>query len=70
MIELASGTALAQRHADFIASLRRGDSVYVVPFKREGIVERIRRSRGTIVVLVDSKEVEIPVREVLKPDGL
>jgi DNA mismatch repair protein MutS2 len=68
--ELASGTALAQRHADFVASLRRGDSVYVVPFKREGIVERIRRNRGTIVVLVDSKEVEVPVREVLKPDGL
>ena len=34
--ELAAGTPLAQRHADFIASLRRGDSVYVVPFKREG----------------------------------
>jgi len=68
--ELASGTAMAQRHADFIAALRRGDSVYVVPFRREGIVERIRKSRQTIVVLVDSKEVEVPFREVLKPDGL
>ncbi len=70
VIELASGTPLARRHADFIASLRRGDSVYVVPFRREGIVERIRKSRGTIVVLVDSKEVEVAFREVLKPDGM
>lgn len=68
--ELASGTAMAQRHADFIAALRRGDNVYVVPFRREGIVERIRKSRQTVVVLVDSKEVEVPFREVLKPDGL
>jgi len=29
--ELAAGTALAQRHLEFIASLRRGDSVYVIP---------------------------------------
>jgi hypothetical protein len=66
---LASGTAMAQRHADFIAALRRGDSVLVVPFRREGMVERIRKSRGTIVVLVDSKEVEVPFREVARPDG-
>jgi DNA mismatch repair protein MutS2 len=65
---LASGTAMAQRHAEFIAGLRRGDSVFVVPFRREGMVERIRKSRGTIVVLLDSKEVEIPFREVVKPD--
>lgn len=65
---LASRTAMAQRHAEFIAGLRRGDSVFVVPFRREGMVERIRKSRGTIVVLVDSKEVEIPFREVVKPD--
>jgi DNA mismatch repair protein MutS2 len=68
--ELASGTAMAQRHADFIAALRRGDSVYVIPFRREGIVDRIRKGRQTIVVLVDSKEVEVPFREVARPDGL
>jgi DNA mismatch repair protein MutS2 len=67
--DLASGTAMAQRHAEFIAGLRRGDSVFVVPFRREGLVERIRKSRGTITVLVDSKEVEIPFREVVRPDG-
>jgi len=67
--ELAAGTPLAQRHSDFIAALRRGDSVYVVPFKREGIVERVRKSRGTVVVFVDSKQVEVPFREVAKPDA-
>ena len=67
--ELAAGTALAQRQLEFIASLRRGDSVYVIPFKRDGIVERVRKKHETIVVLVDSKQVEVPFREVSKPDG-
>jgi DNA mismatch repair protein MutS2 len=67
--ELAAGTPLAQRHAEFIAALRRGETVYVVPFRRDGIVERIRKSRGTIIVFVDSKQVEVPFREVAKPDG-
>jgi DNA mismatch repair protein MutS2 len=66
---LAAGTPLAQRHADFIAALRRGDSVYVIPFKREGIVERVRRKRGTIEVFVDSKQVEVPLRDVAQPDA-
>ncbi len=68
--ELAAGTPLAERHAQFIAALHRGDSVYVVPFRREGIVERVRRKRGTVVVFVDSKQVEVPFREVAKPDGV
>jgi DNA mismatch repair protein MutS2 len=67
--ELAASTPLAQRHADFIGALRRGDTVYVVPFRRDGIVERVRKSRGTIEVFVDSKEVEVPFREIAKPDG-
>jgi DNA mismatch repair protein MutS2 len=67
--ELAAGTPLAQRHSEFIAALRRGDSVYVVPFRREGTVERVRKSRGTVVVFVDSKQVEVPFREIMKPDG-
>jgi DNA mismatch repair protein MutS2 len=67
--ELAAGTPLAQRHGEFVAALRRGDSVYVIPFRREGIVERIRKSRGTVVVFVDSKEIEVPFREVTKPNG-
>jgi DNA mismatch repair protein MutS2 len=67
--ELAASTPLAQRHAEFIAALRRGDAVYVVPFRREGIVERVRKSRGTIIVFVESKQVEVPFREVAKPNG-
>jgi DNA mismatch repair protein MutS2 len=67
--ELAAGTPLAQRHLEFIAALRRGDSVYVVPFKRDGIVERVRKKRGTLEVLVDSKQVEVPFRDVTRPDG-
>jgi DNA mismatch repair protein MutS2 len=67
--ELAAGTALAQRHLEFIASLHRGDSIYVIPFKRDGIVERVRKKHETIVVLVDSKQVEVPFREVSKPAG-
>ncbi len=65
--ELAAGTPLAVRHSAFIEALRRGDSVYVIPFRREGIVERVRKKRGTIVVFVDSKQVEVPFAEVSKP---
>ena len=65
--KLAAGTPLAVRHAEFIETLRRGDSVYVIPFKREGIVERIRRKRETIVVFLDSKQVEVPFSEISRP---
>lgn len=64
---VAASTPLAVRHAEFIGSLRRGDSVYVVPFKREGVVERIRKKRRTIVVFVESKQVEVPFDEVGRP---
>ncbi len=65
--ELAAGTPLAMRQAEFIETLRRGDSVYVIPFRREGIVERIRKSRKSIVVFCDSKQVEIPFDEIARP---
>ena len=68
--DLAAGTPLAQRQAEFVEALRRGDSVYVIPFRREGIVERVRKKRGTIVVFVDSKQVEVPFAEISKlPQG-
>ncbi len=70
LAEAAASTPLAQRQAEFVAALRRGDSVYIVPFRREGIVERVRKKRGTVVVFVDSKQVEVPFREVGKPDGV
>ena len=65
--ELAAGTPLAIRQSDFIDALRRGDSVYVIPFRREGIVERVRKKRGTVEVFVDSKQVEVPFAEISKP---
>ncbi len=65
--QLAASTPLAVRHEKFIESLRRGDSVYVIPFKREAIVERIRRSRRTVVAFIDSKQVELPFNDVAKP---
>jgi len=66
--ELAASTPLAVRHAQFIETLRRGDSVYVVPFRRDGVVERIRRKRKAIVVFLDNKQVEIPFEEIGRPD--
>jgi len=65
--QLAAGTPLAKRQAEFIETLRRGDSVYVIPFRREGIVERIRRKRKSIVVFCDSKQVEVPFDEIARP---
>lgn len=66
--ELAASTPLAVRHAKFIDSLRRGDSVYVIPFKREGVVERLRAKRQTVVVFLGSKQVEVPFQDVGRPD--
>ena len=66
--ELAASTPLAVRQEKFIESLRRGDSVYVIPFKREGHVERIRRSRRAVVVFVGNKQVEVPFKDVSKPE--
>ncbi len=65
--ELAAATPLAQRQAKFIETLRRGDSVYVIPFRRDGVVERLRQKRQTVVVLVDSKEVEVSFQEISRP---
>ncbi len=65
--ELAASTPLAVRHAKFIETLRRGDSVYVVPFKREGMVERIRPKRQTIIVFLGSKQVEVPFKDIGRP---
>lgn len=67
VIELAAGTPLAIRHSDFVDQLRRGDSVYVISFRREGLVERVRKKRGTVEVLVDSKQVEVRLEEISKP---
>ncbi|MHC4617800.1 MAG: endonuclease MutS2 [Planctomycetota bacterium] len=64
----AASTPLAVRHAKFIEGLHKGDSLYVIPFKREGIVYRIRRKRRTLVVFVEGKQVEVPFAEVCELD--
>ena len=58
----------AVRHAKFIETLRRGDTVYVIPFSREGMVERIRPKRQTIVVFLGSKQVEVPFKDIGRPE--
>jgi DNA mismatch repair protein MutS2 len=66
--QLAAATPLAQRHAQFIETLRRGDRVHVIPFRRDGVVERLRQKRQTVVVIVDSKEVEVGFHEIGRPE--
>ncbi len=66
--ELAAETPLAVRQAQFIDTLRRGDSVYVLPFRREAVVDRIRRNRKTLTVFMGSKQVEVPFEDVARPE--
>ncbi len=60
----AAGTPLAVRHAAFIERLRSGDSVYVIPFRREGVIYRVRRKRKVVVVFVESKQVEVGFEDI------
>jgi DNA mismatch repair protein MutS2 len=64
----AASTPLAVRQARFIEGLSAGDGVYVIPFKRPGIVYRVRRKRQTMVVFVEGKQVEVPFSEVCELD--
>jgi len=64
---LADGTPLATRHAKFIETLRTGDTVYIIPFRRQAIVHRIHRKRRTIVLFIENKQVEVPFDDVAKP---
>jgi len=64
----AASTPLAVRHAEFIKALRRGDSVYVIPFKRQAIVDRVRHNRRTLVVLADGRQLEVGFDQVCRPD--
>jgi DNA mismatch repair protein MutS2 len=64
---LAAVTPLAARHAKFIETLRTGDTVYIIPFRRQAIVHRIHRKRRTIVLFIENKQVEVPFDDVAKP---
>jgi DNA mismatch repair protein MutS2 len=65
--QLASSTPLAQRHQAFVDSLRKGDSVYAIPFKRVGLIDRIRRKRGIVILLVEGKHIELGFHQITKP---
>jgi DNA mismatch repair protein MutS2 len=68
--ELSAGTPLAVRHARFIESLRTGDNVYVIPFKREAIIHRIRRKRKKVVLFFEGKQLEVAFEDISKPYGV
>ena len=64
---LSADTPLAVRHAEFIDALRAGDTVYVIPFKREGLVHRIRRKRQKVVLFMEGKQLEVAFDDISKP---
>jgi DNA mismatch repair protein MutS2 len=66
--ERAAETPLAVRQAQFVETLRRGDSVFVLPFRREGVVDRIHRNRKTLVVFVGNKQIEVSFEDVGRPE--
>jgi DNA mismatch repair protein MutS2 len=67
--QMAAGTPLAVRHMEFIKGLRRGDSVYVLPFKRQAMVERVRHNRQTIVIYSEGKQWEVGLDQVSRPES-
>ena len=68
--ELAASTPLAQRQAAFIEALRKGDSVYVLSFGAEGVIDRIRRKHATIRVIIGDKQVEVGFDDVCDPRAM
>ena len=66
--QMADSTPLAVRHMEFIKGLRRGDSVYVIPFKQKAMVDRIRHNRRTLVVFADGRQLEIGFDQITRPD--
>jgi DNA mismatch repair protein MutS2 len=69
ILNVADSTPLAARHAKFTESLRKGDTVYVAPFRRTGTVYRIFRNRKTVAVFISGREVEVPFAEIWEPDN-
>jgi DNA mismatch repair protein MutS2 len=65
----ADNTPLAVRHARFIEGLRAGDSVYVIPFKHEALVYRIRHKRRKVIVFMEGKQLEVSYDDICKPFG-
>ncbi len=59
-----ASTPLAKRHQTFIDTLRKGDTVYVMGFRRSALVERIRRNKKTALLQMDSKQLEVPYEQI------
>ncbi|NQV35217.1 MAG: hypothetical protein HQ515_21160 [Phycisphaeraceae bacterium] len=64
---VTASTPLAQRHQAFVDTLKKGDSVYAIPFKRVGLIDRIRRKREIVILLVDGKHIELGFHQIAKP---
>ncbi|MHC4627452.1 MAG: endonuclease MutS2, partial [Planctomycetota bacterium] len=67
---VAQSMPLAVRHAKFTECLKKGDTVYVIPFKCEAIVGRIRRKRKKVVVFVEGKQLQISFDDICRPTGM
>lgn len=65
--DLAHSTPLARRHMQFMETLRKGDTVYVLPFRRPGIVDRIRRTKQRLSVLLEGKQLDLTFDQVCRP---
>lgn len=65
---LAADAPLAQRQLAFAQNLTKGDTVYVESFKRTATVQRLRRNRQTLILVMDAKEVEVPFSDVWPAD--
>lgn len=62
--ETAAGTPLAARQAEFVAKVRKSDSVYIAMFRRNAVVLKIHRKRKTMIVLMDDKQAEVPFADI------
>ena len=67
---VAASMPLAVRHAKFTDGLSAGDSVYVIPFKREATIDRIRRKRRKVVVFIEGKQLQVSFDDICKPPSM
>jgi DNA mismatch repair protein MutS2 len=63
-----TNTPLALHQAQFIETIRKGDTVYVMPFRREGVVLRLRHKKKTIILQMNGKQIEVPFTEIWPVD--
>ena len=60
----AANSPLAQRQRRFVNSVGKGDCVYVLSLNCQGYVQKIRRKKQTIILLINGKEVEVPFTQI------